>query len=196
MLLLGFELRFGYVALAWLIVALVLYEIGVRRQLGDFTLAGYWAGLASLVLFLAKNVVGAGRPADWHEWTPQLCGGILLYAAALRSRLPARARDIASLFGTILVAAFLRSILRSSVMTVAWGAQGVVLLLAGFPLRERRLRLAGLGLLLICVGKLFLYDLRHLELPFRILSFVVLGVILIGVSFLYSRFRDRISRYL
>jgi uncharacterized membrane protein len=45
------------------------------------------------------------------------------------------------------------------------------------------------------VLKLFFYDLRQLELPFRILSFLVLGVILIGVSFVYSRFRDRISRY-
>jgi uncharacterized membrane protein len=46
------------------------------------------------------------------------------------------------------------------------------------------------------VGKLFLYDLRNLELPFRILSFLVLGVLLIGVSFIYSRFRERIDRYL
>ena len=55
---------------------------------------------------------------------------------------------------------------------------------------------AGLALLVTCVARLFVYDLRQLELPFRILSFLVLGVILIGVSFVYSRFRERISRYL
>ncbi len=196
MLVLGFDLPFEFVALAWLILALALYEIGVRMQLRDFILEGYWVGIASLVLFLGRNVLAAGRPTNWHEWAPQLCGGILLYAVALRPPLPARARDIASLSGTVLVAAFLRSILQSSVMTVAWGAQGVVLLLTGFPLRQRCLRLSGLGLLLICVGKLFGYDLRHLDLPFRVLSFLVLGVILIGVSFLYSRFREQINRYL
>ena len=153
-------------------------------------------GAASLVVFLNRNVVAAREPKDWQEWAPQLAGGVLLYAVALRRRLPGRVRDIAALFGTVLIAAFLSKILRSSVTTVAWGVQGVVLLLAGFPLRQRCLRLAGLGLLLICVGKLFGYDLRHLDLPFRVLSFVVLGVILIGVSFAYSRFREQISRYL
>jgi len=196
MLILGCELRFGFVALAWLILALALYEIGVRKQLRDFVLGGYWVGAASLILFLGRNVVGAGRPTSWREWAPQLSGGILLYAVTLRPRLTGRARDIASLFGTVLAAAFLASVLRSSLTTVAWGAQGIALLLAGFRLGQRCLRLSGLGLLLVCVGKLFGYDLRHLELPFRILSFVVLGVILIAVSFLYSRFRERISRYL
>ena len=147
-------------------------------------------------MFLGRNVLAADRPADWHEWAPQLCGGILFYALAVRPNLPDRARGLASASGTVLVAAFLSSILRSSLMTVAWGAEGVALLLAGFPLRERWLRLSGLGLLLACVGKLFLYDLRNLELPFRILSFLVLGVLLIGVSFIYSRFRERIDRYL
>ena len=82
------------------------------------------------------------------------------------------------------------------VLTVAWGIQGLSLLLAGFPLRERCLRLSGLVLLLGCVLKLFLYDLRYLDMPHRVASFLVLGVILIGVSFFYSRFRERISRFL
>ena len=77
-----------------------------------------------------------------------------------------------------------------------WGVQGLGLLLAGFPLRERAMRLAGLILLLVCVLKLFVFDLRNLDMPFRVLSFIVLGVILIGVSFFYSRFRERISWYM
>ncbi len=46
------------------------------------------------------------------------------------------------------------------------------------------------------VGKLFFYDLRRLETLHCILSFFVLGVILVSVSWLYTRFRDRIQRYL
>jgi hypothetical protein len=196
LLVLGMETRSAFVGLAWLMLALPLYEFGARRALRDFTLQGYWVGAASLAVFLARNVLAARETSNWQEWAPQLAGGVLLYAAALRPQMVGRARDIASLFGTVLIAAFLSKILRSSVTTVAWGVQGLALLVAGFPLRERRLRLAGLGLLLICVGKLFGYDLRHLDLPFRVLSFVVLGVILIGVSFAYSRFREQISRYL
>jgi uncharacterized membrane protein len=46
------------------------------------------------------------------------------------------------------------------------------------------------------VLKLFLYDLRHLETLYRILSFIVLGVMLVSMSWIYTRFRDRLRRYL
>jgi uncharacterized membrane protein len=49
---------------------------------------------------------------------------------------------------------------------------------------------------MICVIKLFLYDLRKLETVTRILSFILLGLILVVVSWMYTRFRDRIQRYL
>jgi uncharacterized membrane protein len=49
-------------------------------------------------------------------------------------------------------------------------------------------------LLLFCISKLFVYDLRHLETVYRILSFVALGVILLGVSAIYTRFRESIRR--
>jgi uncharacterized membrane protein len=84
----------------------------------------------------------------------------------------------------------------ASYLTVACGAQGVALLLAGFPLRERVLRLQGLALLLLCILKLFIYDLRNLETLYRILSFITLGLILLGVSWVYTRFRDRLKAYL
>jgi uncharacterized membrane protein len=53
-----------------------------------------------------------------------------------------------------------------------------------------------LGLVLGCTLKLFLYDLRNLETPFRILSFIVLGLMLLGVSWVYSRFREQLRRIL
>jgi uncharacterized membrane protein len=53
-----------------------------------------------------------------------------------------------------------------------------------------------LFLFLVCVMKLFFYDLRQLGTFNRILSFIVLGAILIAVSWIYTRFRDRIQRYL
>ena len=81
-------------------------------------------------------------------------------------------------------------------LTVAWGIEGALLLGAGFPLRDRPLRLQGLALFLICTGKLFFYDLRALETLYRILSFFVLALILLSVSWAYTRFRDQLQRYL
>jgi uncharacterized membrane protein len=79
---------------------------------------------------------------------------------------------------------------------VAWGLEGIALLLTGFPARERSLRLAGLALFFFCIGKLFLFDLRELETGYRILSFFVLGLLLLGASWVYTRFREQLKQYL
>jgi uncharacterized membrane protein len=81
-------------------------------------------------------------------------------------------------------------------MTIAWSIEGVALLAAGFPLRDRVLRLSGLAILVGCIGKLFLWDLRNLDTLPRIVSFIVLGGLLVGVSWVYTRFREQVQRYL
>jgi uncharacterized membrane protein len=106
------------------------------------------------------------------------------------------ARAFYSLLGATLLAVLLFYEVSGSVLTVAWGVEGVALLVAGFPLNDRVQRLTGMFLFLVCILKLFVYDLRHLETMYRILSFIVLGLMLVGVSWIYTRFRDRIHRYL
>jgi uncharacterized membrane protein len=72
-------------------------------------------------------------------------------------------------------------------LTAFWGIEGLALLAAGFAGRTRLLRFEGLFLFLVCILKLFLYDLRNLETLYRILSFGVLGLILLGVSWIYTK---------
>ena len=81
-------------------------------------------------------------------------------------------------------------------LTVSWGLESLALLATGFAARERILRLQGLALILLCILKLFLYDLRNLETLYRILSFVALGLILLAVSWIYTRFKDHIRKLL
>jgi uncharacterized membrane protein len=66
-----------------------------------------------------------------------------------------------------------------------------MLLVAGFPLRERVLRFSGRLLLCVCVIKVFLYDLGTLSRPYQIFSFVAPGALLLGASAFYTRFRER-----
>jgi hypothetical protein len=106
------------------------------------------------------------------------------------------ARAFYSLLAAGLLAVLLYYEVSGRVLTVAWGVEGVALLIAGFPLNDRVQRLTGMFLFLVCILKLFLYDLRHLETLYRILSFIVLGLMLVGVSWIYTRFRDRIERFL
>jgi uncharacterized membrane protein len=62
----------------------------------------------------------------------------------------------------------------------------IALLLAGIRLPDKALRIAGLGLLTTTILKVFLIDADALEGILRILSFLGLGIALIGIGKLYS----------
>jgi uncharacterized membrane protein len=113
-------------------------------------------------------------------------------AAGIEGQLPA----VHTVASSILAAALIYQEVSGGMLTIAWGAEALVLLGAGFAVRDRWLRLEGLGLFLVCVLKLFLYDLRNLDTPYRILSFIALGLILLGVSWIYTRFREQLQKLL
>jgi hypothetical protein len=81
-------------------------------------------------------------------------------------------------------------------VTLAWGVVGVLVIMLGLLAGERSYRLTGLGLLLLCVGKIVLRDAWMLEERDRYITFIVLGAALFLVSMLYSRFRDQLKRLL
>ena len=72
-------------------------------------------------------------------------------------------------------------------VTVSWALMGGALLVYGNSRRSKPPRVLGLGLLGLTTFKLFLYDLAALERLYRIVSFVVLGLILLAVSYLYQK---------
>jgi uncharacterized membrane protein len=64
---------------------------------------------------------------------------------------------------------------------------GAILLAVGFARRSAFLRWQSLFLLAVSIGKVFLVDTSALSQGYRILSFLGLGVLLLGVSFVYQR---------
>lgn len=78
-------------------------------------------------------------------------------------------------------------------LTIWLSLQGVLAISLGFLAQDRVARWSGLGLLVFCILKLFIYDLRGLSGLPRIFSFIVLGMVLIGVSYAYTRFRERLE---
>jgi len=81
-------------------------------------------------------------------------------------------------------------------VTVAWGVEAVAIFLLALAVGQRSYRLSGLGLLLLCVGKIIVIDVWGLQPRDRYLTFIVLGMALWGVSFLYTRYREAIRQYL
>lgn len=79
-------------------------------------------------------------------------------------------------------------------LSIIWTMYGGALLLAGVWRHSRLLRLLGLCLLGLTIFKVFLFDLAALERFYRIVSFVVLGAILLAVSFLYQQRQRQTSQ--
>ncbi|HWT87358.1 MAG TPA: DUF2339 domain-containing protein [Candidatus Angelobacter sp.] len=81
-------------------------------------------------------------------------------------------------------------------VTIGWGMEAVAAFLFALIVGERSFRLAGLGLLLVCVGKIVVLDVWRQERSDRFITFIILGIALLLVSYLYTRYSDAIRRYL
>lgn len=71
----------------------------------------------------------------------------------------------------------------------------MILVSAGVATRTAINRIAGLGLIGIVVLKLYFFDVWQLGRPYQIAAFVILGILLIATSFLYSHFRRLIETW-
>ena len=72
-------------------------------------------------------------------------------------------------------------------LTLTWGGYAIVLLAAGFWRLSRGLRITALCLFGVTVLKLLFIDLAVLQQIYRILAFLVVGLLMIGASYLYHR---------
>jgi uncharacterized membrane protein len=70
-----------------------------------------------------------------------------------------------------------------------WMLYGTALMLVGFWKREAFLRWQAIVLLAITAVKVFFFDITTLQRGYRIAAFIVLGTILLAVSFFYQRAR-------
>lgn len=72
--------------------------------------------------------------------------------------------------------------------SVAWLVLGIGLLVAGAARKDRVMRIASLAVMVLTVGKAFLYDASELTGLLRVASFLGLGLSLLGLSWFYTRY--------
>ena len=71
--------------------------------------------------------------------------------------------------------------------SATWLAFGVALLAAGIRLRSQPVRVASAAVTMLTVIKVFLVDLPNLTGIYQALSFIGLGVVLLGIGWFYQR---------
>lgn len=194
-----------FVAPAWALTGAVQLWIGLRRPAIPLRVLGYVLLLIAVSHAVPLVLLSAPGAGEYRFSAGAVIA--MLYLATIIGRsaiartgtmpdLEDAIRVVVSLAATVAASTLVLHDVRPTLITLALGLQGAILLAAGFPLRERVLRLSGLALLLFCILKLFVHDLAQLEALARILSFVVLGLVLLAVSWTYTRFREQIRKLL
>ena len=145
-------------------------------QLGMLESAGPLPSLLALGLLTATAVAGS-----------------LVSRGSKLIRIPSSALAIAA---TLLFWAWVTVYHDPIPLTAAWALLALALFSAGFLMRARIFRLGGLGVLALALCRIVLVDVWLLDLPLRILSFLVLGSVLLLLGYLYNRYADRIRQWL
>jgi uncharacterized membrane protein len=197
-----------WITIAWLIESAVLLWISVRTQaaflrylalaalgLGIFRLLFYDQWHADTLVFNARfatygvaiavlgGIAGFGKRYASEEERPFLDGAVV---ALNLLALIALTWEAADYFNRHEVTSG-DYIARGFSYSAIWLLYGTALMTIGFWKRSALVRWQALILIAFTIGKVFLYDVSQLGSGYRIVSFIALGAVLLGISFVYQR---------
>jgi hypothetical protein len=201
-----------------MVVALLAAALVLRREV--FLHQALLLAIATLSRGVVHNLFGSSyfTDAGWKGRYFEIGSAVLVLAAGLplafmlRHKFPvikdrSRLRRLVSTFASrpeqvlffvpvILLTLMLALKMRAGMVTVAWGLEALIVFVLALFVSERSYRLTGMALLLMCVGKILIVDAWRLAPRDRYVTFIVLGLALLAVSFLYSKYRETIRQYL
>jgi uncharacterized membrane protein len=210
------KLEAHWITISWLIESAVLLWISVRTQtnflrylavaalsLGIFRLLAFDQMQANTLIFNARfatyavaiavlaGIATLGKQHAAENERPFLQLAVI---ALNLLALIALTREAADYFDRQTVAVGNQwqhyhqiSVVRGFTYSAIWLIYGAALMALGFRNRSAFLRWQALILIAFTAGKIFLYDMSQLGGSFRILSFIALGAVLLGISFIYQR---------
>lgn len=73
-------------------------------------------------------------------------------------------------------------------ISLTLGILSAVMILLGFAFGHKTERMGGMGLLALTLGRVVFVDLSGLDIVFKIITLIILGVLFLGVSYVYNRF--------
>ncbi len=197
-----FELEGWHVTGLWAIEAYILLILGLRYSMKNLRL--FATGVAAITMGKVVFHDVALRSFEFDNillynsrFLAFLVPIATFYATYLvyrrnRAKLEDWEKGLDSYFVlaiAFLVAYLLALELRGGYISAAWAIEAMVLLIIGFHYKQAQLRKMGMALLAITTVKVFIMDMASLETAYRILSFIVLGIILLIASYAYSRYR-------
>lgn len=215
--LLYFQFPNDWLVTAWAVVIFALFGLALLLNRSMFLYQGILLTVGTCVRGVMHNLFGTSyfSGGDWTGRYFVLGSAVAImlaclpFAFSLRNRARARAPgngwigavvmhpEQFMFFASVLLLTLMLALkMRAGMVTVAWGIEGVLIILLALAVNERSFRLTGMILLLVCVGKIMLRDAWGLAPRDRYVTFIILGAALLLVSFLYSKYRDAIRQFL
>lgn len=209
-----------WVVVSYAAIALVLFGAAWALKREIFLHQGILVTLGTFARGMAHNLFGSSyfTNGDWRGryLVVSVAAAILLatlfFAFPLREAYKSspgpsrRGRFVSFFIGTpeqlqffvpgILITVMLALKANTTMITVSWGIEGVLMVLFALVVKERSFLWSAFGLLLLCVAKVVTIDMWRLEGFDRAITVVIVGVALAAVSLLYIRFQDNIRKYL
>jgi uncharacterized membrane protein len=142
------------------------------------------AAVASVALYLAVFAI-VQRATEWARWAWLGAGLTLVYLLSVA---------VVDVVGSQVGGAvgFEESKTQGQVaLSVLWTVLGAIAFVAGLRSRVALLRQVGLGLLALATVKVFLFDLASLDVAYRVISLIALGLLLLVSAWLWQRVQVR-----
>ena len=204
----------GHAALALAIFRLLaIEEFAPQRLLFNLRFFTYLVAIAALAWMARVSLLTERKRDPRESWAPTLSGAlsgemgaalavVMINVLALvglslevGDAFRRRIEELAPTPGAALPAETMRSLAlaRDFSYSALYMAYGVALTVVGFWKRSAFLRWQALALIAFTVMKVFLWDVSQLEQGYRVLSFIALCVVLLGISYAYQKDWLRLS---
>lgn len=193
----------------WLLQALKIFVGGVLLKLLFFDLPSWNLTFGHISSLDNVWTLRYGGPYSFQFALMRLLdfaaiSGFLLFAYLRLGKVDDQAVAIRRIFGgaaLVLLFAFLSLEinsalyqfvpgLRSGGVSILWSIFALSLVFNGIKRQIAVFRLVGLGLFALVAWKVFFIDLARLEQLYRILAFIVLGMLALGGAFFYMRYQQ------
>ena len=215
-----FQFPIEWVVTSWAAVVFVLLGASLALEKPIFLHQGLLLTLAVFGRGMAHNLFGASYFGD-SDWKGNYlilgsAAGLLLvslvFAFKLRGRFEPKQNSgrIARIaqaafrrpeqvvfFAPVTLVTFMLALkMKTGMITASWGIEALFVFLLALAVKERSFRFASVGLLLLCIGKLFVFDFWGLDVTDKYITCITVGIVAILVSILRTRYSDTIRRYL
>ena len=173
--------------------AFVLLSVlmGLRR----FRAYAYLVFASSVIIFLAEPIHASLGMLKWFLVSGEMLSIFGAYHAVkyFKQYKPGDLfveyeEEITFVMGLVLLVVTIHQYVDLQWISLSLGVASVLMILIGFVGGNKTERMGGMALLALTLGRVVVVDLSGLDIIFKIITLIVLGVLFLGVSYVYNRF--------